>query len=302
MKKFLIALVAIILPGCQTRINNPTDVSAIHKWIFNYEQAISTSNIEAVLSGESESIVYYPPNQPSFSGKENLRNWLLTYFNYYNPSEVLLSRNIQVRGDLAYVSCNYIISAKVKYSGEEFKDTGKMINVFKRERFGLWRRISCIWNSNNRTLDLHSQIPADFSGIWELNLSRSTPAADVISSTIVISQKGNNVNIDRSYELKDKEPAKSNLNCTIGRKIKSNSETGSLTTSSYWSDDRKSFTIIESILSKTGKEYTRTTVYSLSPDAEMLYINSYDQLPNGSLIASKERQIEMTYDKILKKQ
>lgn len=299
MKKSLITITILFLVSCQTRNNNPTDVSAIHGWISNYEEAIMTADIEALLSGESESIVYFPPNQPAFSGKENLRKWFLDYFNYYDPKELLLARDIKIKGDIAYVSCNYKVTVKVKYSGEEFNDTGKLINIFKREHYGNWKCIYSIWNSNNRSLDLHSQIPADFSGAWELDLSRSTPAPNIVSSKLVIAQKGNNITIDRSYEIQGKEPLKSNLNCTIGGEIKSKSNSGSLIMASFWSDDKQSFTITEKLLSVTGKEYKRTTVYSLIAKGEILKIISFDILPEGLIITDKQREIEMTYNKFM---
>lgn len=296
MKKILFAIIFLSLLSCQTRNNNPSDVNAIHKWISNYEEAILNADIEAILSGESESIVYFPPNQPAFSGKENLRKWYLDYFNYYDPKELLLARDIKIKGDLAYVTCNYSVAVKVKYSGEAFSETGKLINIFTREHYGNWKCIYSIWNSNNRSIDLHSLIPADFSGAWELDLARSTPAPDIISSQIIISQKGNNINIDRLYQMQGKDPLKSNLNCTIGREIKSNSNSGSFITKSFWSNDRQSFTITEKLVPPTGKEYKRTTVYSLTLKGENLNIISYDQLPDGLLIP--ERKIEMIYNKI----
>jgi len=295
--KSLFAIILLLVVACQTRNNNPSDISAIHRWINNYESAIRTADIEALLSGESDVIVYFPPNQPAFSGKENLRKWFLDYFNYYEASELLLARDIKVKGDIAYLSCNYVVSVKVKYSGEKFKDTGKLINIFKREPYGNWRCIYSIWNSNYRSLDLHTQIPADFSGVWDLDLTRSTPAPNIISSKIVITQKGNNINIDRSYEIQGKEPLKSNLNCTIGREIKSNSKSESFITDSFWSNDKQSFTIIEKLISMTGKEYKRTTVYSLTAKGENLKIISFDQFPERLLFP--QRQIEMTYNKLM---
>ncbi len=45
------------------------DVEAIRTWIKNYIEAINTADLERILTYESEDICYYPPNQPSFSGK-----------------------------------------------------------------------------------------------------------------------------------------------------------------------------------------------------------------------------------------
>jgi len=298
MKNCLLALIILFLVSCQTRNNLPTDLTTIHRWINNYEVAVKTADIEKLLLGVSDAVVYFPPNQPAFSGKENLRKWFLDYFNYYNPTELLLARDIKIKGDLAYVTCNYKVSAEVKYSGEKLNDSGKLINIFKRERFGDWLCIYSIWNSNNLTLDLHSQIPADFSGEWELDLARSTHASDITSSSIIIIQKGNNINIDRKYEFIDRESLKSSLNCTIGSEIKSETDSGSQITESFWSPDKQSFTISEKLLTINGLEYKRETVYSITAKGENLNIISFDLLPDGLLM--QERKIELTYAKLMK--
>jgi hypothetical protein len=207
-----------------------------------------------------------------------------------------MALDITVKGDLAYLSCKYAVSVEVKYSGEKFTDIGKMVNIFKRESFGKWKCISSIWNSNYHTIDFHSRIPADFSGTWVLDLKRSSPVPDLISSQMVIIQKGNNINIERSYELQGKEPLKNQLNCTIGRENKSNSSSGSLVTTSSWSDDKQSFTIVEKLLS-AGKEYKRTTGYSITSKGESLKITSFDQIPHG-LFITNQKQIVLTYDKL----
>jgi ketosteroid isomerase-like protein len=300
MTKYFILIALLLLCACQTKNNNPVDVSAIHRWIFNYEEAIRKADIEAILSGESDAVVYYPPNQPSFSGKENLRRWFIAYFNYYSPSEKLLASDIKVRGDFAYVTCRYIISAKVKYSNEEFKDSGKLINLFKRKSYGKWECTYSIWNSNNRSIDLHAQIPADFSGTWELDLSRSTDFPDLLSSKILIVQKGNEININRTYEIKNQEPITNSFKYIIGREIKTNTKTGSTTTTSSWSTDKQSFSITETLLShnnKTKLEYKRTTTYSLTVKGEILNVNSDDILPQGSMIPTNNKHINLIYNK-----
>lgn len=300
MTKYFILIALLLLGACQTKNNNPVDVSAIHRWIDNYEEAIRTADIEALLSGESDAVVYYPPNQPSFSGKENLRKWFIAYFNYYSPSELLLASDIKVRGDFAYVSCNYIISAKVKHSNEKFKDSGKLINLFKRESYGKWKCTYSIWNSNNRSIDLHAQIPADFSGTWKLDLSRSTDFPDLLSSNILIVQKGNEISINRTYEIKNQEPITNSFKYIIGREIKTTTKTGSTTTTSFWSTDKQSFSITETLLShnnNTKQEYKRTTIYSLTVKGEILNVNSDDILPQGSLSPTNNKHIDLIYNR-----
>jgi ketosteroid isomerase-like protein len=308
MKKiYLCVLVILLLGACQTKSNYQsdiksfrTDIKAIRTWLDNYMDAVKSADIERILSYESEDICYLTPNQPLFSGKENLRKWLLAYFNYFSPSERLDLLNFEVFGDFAFLKGKYTINAKIKHSGEEITDNGKFINFYKRQNNGSWICTQSIWNSDNRSFDLHSLIPADFTGNWKLDLTKSTTLPDVISSTLVINQRGSDLNINRTYEIKDKKPLISSFNYTIGSEIQNKSETGTLTTKSSWNSDRQTLTIIETLLSeKSGKkqEYKRTTVYSLTAKGEILNIISDDILPEGSLTPKNERHKEMVYSK-----
>jgi ketosteroid isomerase-like protein len=192
---YLCVLVILLLGACQTKEHYPsdikafrTDIKAIRTWLENYMEAIKTADVERILSYESDDICYLPPNQPFFSGKENLRKWLLEYFNYFSPSERLDLLDFEVFGDFAYLKGTYIVSGKIKQSGEEFNDNGKFVNFYKRQSNGDWICTQSIWNSDNRTLDIHSEIPNDFSGTWKLDLPKSSTLPDIISSTLVIKQ------------------------------------------------------------------------------------------------------------------
>lgn len=300
MKKiYLILIIALLVGACHTSYYTK-DMRTILMCNSYYMDAIRKADIERLLFYYSDDVVYLPPNQPSFSGKENLRRWFIAYFNYYSPSEILLTSDIKVRGDFAYVSCRYIISAKVKYSNEEFKDNGKLINLFERESDGKWKCTCSIWNSNTPAIDLHAQIPADFSGTWNLDLSRSTDFPDLISSIISIVQKGNELNINRTYQIKNQETMTNSFRYIIGREIKTTTKTGSMTTTSFWSTDKQSFSITEALLSNNNsakQEYKRTTTYSLTVKGEILNVNSDDILPQGSLTQTNMKYIDLIYTK-----
>jgi ketosteroid isomerase-like protein len=305
---YLCILGVLILEACETKNNYQSDIKAfrtdlksIRGWLENYMEAIKTADIERILSYDSDDISYLPPNRPLFSGKENLRKWFLSYFNYFTPTERLDLLDFNVFGDFAYLKGTYTISGTIKQSGLEFTDSGKFINFFKRQPNGDWICTQSIWNSNNQTFDLHSQIPADYSGTWKLDLPKSIAPPNVVSSVLVISQKSNDLNIDRTYEFKDKKPLISSFQYSIGSETKSKSKTGSLTTKSFWGTDKQTFTIIEELISEknyTKQEYKRTSVYSLSAKEEILNIISDDILPEGSLIPKNESHLEMIYTKL----
>lgn len=301
MKKIILSVICILLfEACQTINRHSNEMNTILRWITIYEESIRKADIEHLLSFVSDAVVYLPSNQPSFSGKENLRKWYLDYFNYYTPSENLRYRNVEVKGDCAYLICDYSISAKENHSGKEFNDNGKLINIFKQQSNGDWKITYSIWNSNNQTFDLHSQIPADFSGTWKLDLSRSTDFPDLLSSIISIVQKGNELSINRTYQIKNQEPLTNSFKYIIGREIKTATPTGSMTTTSFWSTDKQSFSITETLLSLNNnakQEYKRTTTYSLTVKGEILNVNSDNILPQGSLAPTNNKYIDLIYNK-----
>jgi ketosteroid isomerase-like protein len=290
--------------GCQPKIHNSnlaawrSDVDAIRLWLKNYTEAINTADVERILSYESDDISYWPPNQPLFSGKENLRKWFLTYFNYCSPLESYSLLNSDVYGDFAYLTGKYSVHGKIKQTGEEFKDNGKFIDFFKRQSDGSWICTQSIWNSDNRIFDIHSQILDDFSGNWALDLSKSITLPDLISSKLVITQKGNNLNIDRINEIRDKNSEKNSFNYTIGSETQNILKSGIFTTTSTLSSGKQTFTIKETLLSeKNGskQEYTRITIYTLMAKGEILSIASDYILPVGSNVPKDERHTEMVY-------
>ena len=277
------------------------DVKSIRTWYENYTEAINSADIERILSYESDDICYYPANQPFFSGKENLRKWFISYFNYFSPTESYSFLDFKVYGDFAYIIGKYSLQGKIKQTGEEFKDNGKFTNFFKRQSDSNWICTKSLWNSDNRLFDIHSQILDDFSGTWLLDLSKSITAPGLISSKLVISQKGNNLNITRFNEIKDNVPEKSSFNYTIGSESQNILKSGIFTTTSTLSSGKQTFTINEALISEkngTKKEYKRITIYTLTAKGEILNIISDDILPEGSLTPKNERHTEMVYSKL----
>ncbi len=308
MKKiFLGVLIVFLLGACHSKNHYSDlktwreDVKAIRTWIENYTEAINAADIERILSYESDDICYFPSNQPSFSGKENLRKWFLSYFNYFSPTESMDLRHFDVFDDFAYLNGIYTIHGKIKQTGEEFIDKGKFTNFYKRLSDGNWICTQSIWNSDNRTFDIHSQILDNFSGTWNLDISKSTILPDLISSKLIISQKGNELNINRINEIIDKEAEKSSFNYTIGSETQYKFKSGVFTTTSSFSSGKQTFTIKETFISeKNGlkQEYKRITIYTLYAKGEVLDIISDEIRPEGSTTQQNKKHMELIYTKM----
>ena len=300
-------LIVIILGACQ-RNRQYSQLKAwiaenekIGTWFENYTEAINSADIERILSYESDDICYYPANQPFFSGKENLRKWFISYFNYFSPRESFSFLDFKVYGDFAYVVGKYSLNGTTKQTGEEFKDNGKFTNFFIRQSDCTWICTQSLWNSDNQIFDIHSQILDDFSGTWILDLSKSATQPGTISSKLVINQKGNNLSITRTNEVKNKGPEISYFNYTIGSETQNKLKSGIFTTTSTLSSGKQTFTINEMLISEkssTKQEYKRTTVYSLNAKGEILNIISDDIVSNGSATSKNEKHTEMIYTKL----
>ena len=308
MKKILLyVLIVILLGACQRNrqyshlIAWRTDVKEIRTWFENYTEAINSADIERILSYESDDICYYPSNQPFFSGKENLRKWFISYFNYFSPNESFSFLDFKVYDDFAYVIGKYSLTGNIKQTGEEFRDNGKFTNFFNRQSDGNWICTQSIWNSDNRIFDIHSQILDDFSGTWILDVSKSVTLPGIISSKLVISQKGNNLNIIKTSEIKDKNTEKSSFNYTIGSETQNLLKSGIFTTTSTLSSGKQTFTINEELISEkngTKEEHKRITIYTLSAKGEILNIVSDDILPKGSVTLPNKEHSDMIFTKL----
>jgi ketosteroid isomerase-like protein len=301
-----ILLIVVLLGACQRNRQYShlmawrADVKSMRTWFENYTEAINSVDIERILSYYSDDICYYPANQPFFSGKENLRKWFISYFNYFNPKESFSFLDFKVYGDFAYVIGKYSLQGNIKQTREEFRDNGKFTYFFKRQSDSNWICTQSLWNSDSQIFDIHSQILDDFSGTWILDVSKSVMLPGIISSKLVISQKGNNLNIIRSNEVKDKVPEISSTNYTIGSETQNILKSGIFSITSTLSSGFQTFTINETLISEkngTKQEYKRTTIYSLSAKGEILNIISDDILPKGSTTYKNERHTEMIYMK-----
>lgn len=305
---FLFALVVLLISSCQTEKNYHVHSKAdskvyipISNWFGHYQDAIKRADVEPILSSVSDDITFMPPNQSSISGRENLRKWLLEYFNYCTPSEEFSLLEYEVFDDFAYLQGEYTIKARIRKSDEEYNDNGKFINFFRRQSNGTWLCTQSIWNSDVLSYNIHNRVPAIFSGTWKLDRSKSICLPYIVSSQMVIKQEGNEININKTYEVKGQDSVRSSSKYIIGGETHGTSATGAFSTTSSWDFNRQTLTTIETLHSeKTGikQEFKRISTYSMTVKGEVLNIITNDILPEGSSIPENQRHTEMIYDKL----
>jgi ketosteroid isomerase-like protein len=308
MKKIVFGiLIAAFFVECHPRSNYSdiksfnSDISSIRTWVNNYADAINSADIERILSYESDDIRYWPPNQPFFSGKDNLRKWFIAYFNYCTPVESYSLLDFNVFGDFAYLTGKYSISGKIKQSGEVFNDNGKFIDFFKRQADGKWMCTQSTWNSDNKTFDIHSQILDDFSGVWSLDTSKTNMSQDKTASNIEIEQHGNTLTILRTNEGKKQNQEKSSSTYTIGSETLYTEKSGIFTITSTFNSGRQTFKIKETLITdKSGRkqEFTRITTYTLTVKGEVLNVIIDEIIPEVTTLSKQNKHTELIYKKL----
>jgi ketosteroid isomerase-like protein len=114
-----------------------------------WSKAAATKDVERTIAYYSDGAVVFPPNAPSATTKEAIRNiWkdLLASPGLeitWNPSTVQLAKS----GEMAWVSGTYQLTMN-DTSGKPINDRGKYLEVWEKQADGNWKCAADIWNSD----------------------------------------------------------------------------------------------------------------------------------------------------------
>jgi ketosteroid isomerase-like protein len=87
-----------------------------------------------------------PPNQPMHQGRDAIQLWLSQIDDLTEYTVTL--EDIQGAGGIAYVRAKYTINFTLKGMDGPISDTGKAVEIWKKDSEGDWRVASAIWNSD----------------------------------------------------------------------------------------------------------------------------------------------------------
>ena len=149
----------LVLSGCfallsfafvGTMVADDTKIEqALRDLDAKWSAAAGAKDIDKTVSYYSEDAVVMPPNAPSAKTRETIRSaWkeMLT-----TPGAAIRWKATKVEvakaGDLAYVSGTYE-QLMTDASGNQAKDRGKYVEIFKKQTDGTWKVIVDIWNSD----------------------------------------------------------------------------------------------------------------------------------------------------------
>jgi len=163
MKKLLMIIPLVILLcftfGCQQPVEevaeeavaevaalSDEDVAAIKASTDEYIQAWSSADWVTLTALYTEDAIVMPPNESMVQGRDEIQA-----LNEAFP--VPLEANLTIveidgRGDLAYVRGTYSYTVQPEGAPEPIRDTGKYLEIRRKQEDGSWPIAIDIWNSD----------------------------------------------------------------------------------------------------------------------------------------------------------
>jgi uncharacterized protein (TIGR02246 family) len=149
---FLLVLTAIGCNPAQPPVSPDTraaEEANIRKLDADWVRAAQTKQVDAWLVFYADDAVVLPPNDKAASGKESIRKPVADLLGLpelsisWQPNKVEVARS----GDLAYLYGTYDLSFKGP-GGKIVSDTGKNLEIWKKQSDGSWKCIVDTWNSD----------------------------------------------------------------------------------------------------------------------------------------------------------
>jgi hypothetical protein len=143
----------------------------------------------------------------------------------------------------------------------------------------------------------------DFTGKWVLNNSKSALFLQdgSVSMELNISQKGNIIEMQRTFRFPDREPMIKQYSYDLAKSgYASMSDDSTNSIKAEWSADKQSFIITSEFIAnrKTNPEiHKRIETYSIADKGNTLLVNYNDILPASSKTPLDERNFKMVYER-----
>lgn len=149
-KAILICAIASALALGSCKPDNPAiNEKAIEQAAHGgYVAAINSNNVDTLMAGLTDDIVYQYPNAPELIGQKAVREWATGYFEAYSTKWEKTSIGFTVSGDWAFERYTYKSADTDRKSGAVTTDFGKGINIYRKGPDGKWRVAIDGWSSD----------------------------------------------------------------------------------------------------------------------------------------------------------
>ena len=153
----LFAMVLLsLLVACQKADTRAADEAALRNLDAEWSKAAGAKDLEKTVSYYTDDALILPPNLPTIQGKQGARAMWQGMFSVpgfgggWRATKVEVARS----GDMGWVTGTYELS-ETDASGKPMVDTGKYLEVWKKQPDGSWKCVADMFNT-----DLSSAPPA----------------------------------------------------------------------------------------------------------------------------------------------
>src|SRR5262245_43981978 len=109
---------------------------------------MKAGDIEAIISLAADDAVIMSPNDSTLYGKDEFKEWLEEYFQYFRVTAFTEpEHSVVLNGDFATECTTYMIALMPVGGRNRIRDDGRGLTIWKRQPDGAWKMWQMIWNS-----------------------------------------------------------------------------------------------------------------------------------------------------------
>lgn len=127
---------------------NDIDLQAINQLRAEHVAGVTAGDLQAVLAGMVEDVVYLPPDQPPVVGMSALEAAMRPYYEQFRNQLVMTPCEIVMAGDWAMEWGMVTAELTPLAAGASIRFDGKYVYIYRRQPNGSWKIQWDIYNAN----------------------------------------------------------------------------------------------------------------------------------------------------------
>lgn len=104
--------------------------------------AVNACDVERYLELLTEDVLWFPPGQPAFQGKDAFESWISRFFERFRYRFSINRPKLQLSGFWALERAAYNTKMRSVANGKRMEHSGKYLLVWRKDQDGIWR-IDC---------------------------------------------------------------------------------------------------------------------------------------------------------------
>ena len=125
------------------------EVESIRKLTDEAVAALNCGDVEASLALQASDALVLAPLRPAEVGSVAIRASLESLFKQYSVRESRTLEEVEVHGNWAFTRGSYRSVLIPKNSGPATEESGKYLEILRRDSTGAWKYFRSIWNRND---------------------------------------------------------------------------------------------------------------------------------------------------------